>query len=114
MKILFLILISLITFTVQGQVNTDSVDVDTYTTHRDSPDSTVTEMSWEEMEELWAELEKKRRRRNAIKSQLQLDLEEALGLPIASFPANVQQNLLQDKQNYTDYYGRRSKNYRKN
>ena len=63
MKHLFTILAILFATSIYSQeIQEDTVSVDSYTTQRDSPDSTGIEMTWEEMEELWAELEEEEER----------------------------------------------------
>lgn len=94
MKYLFTILAILFTTSIFSQdIKEDSVSVDSYTTHRDSPDSVQTELTWEEMEELWEDQKKKKEKQEKVKQTLYNS-------------PSVQEHLNQNKQDYRNYYYR--------
>ena len=96
MKNLFTILAILFATSIYSQtesLQTDTVSEDAYTTQGDSPDSLVIEMTWEEMEELWAEQEKKRKKEEEIRN-------------LILQTSGVEQAVNQNKQDYTNFYYR--------
>jgi len=95
-----LLIILLLSFTTLIYAQTDSTRVDTlenyYVTHTDSPDSLRTEMTWEEMEELWDEQENRKTNREQVDEVLYNS-------------QSVQQNINQNKQDYTNFYYRKKR-----
>jgi len=98
MKKILTILLLLSATTAFGQADSNRIDSleNQYVQANDSPDSTNAEMSFEEMEELWTDLEKKKQKRHEIKN---LILETS----------GVYDNYIQDPQDYRNFYYRKPK-----
>jgi len=96
----YLIAIAFLFAAATALCQADSTKIDSlenqYVQVQDSPDSTTAEMSWEEMEELWAEVEKKKKKEQEIKNKI-----------LSS--TGVYDNYTQDPQDYRNFYYRKPK-----
>jgi len=101
MKKILTILMILAAATTFAQTDTTQLDSleNSYITAQDSPDSTSTEMTFEEMEELWAEMEEKKRKEEVIRNLI---------IETSGYVAYK----AQDPQDYRNFYYRKKKNCR--